>query len=73
MAERPLARSPARSPRVERGADSASPSARSESLPVKTNLTPEEKLRAAAAKVIFGTSDAEIALILGGDKSRSRE
>jgi hypothetical protein len=31
----------------------------------KTTLTPEEKIRAAAAKVIYGTSDAEIALILG--------
>jgi hypothetical protein len=31
----------------------------------KTSLTPEEKIRAAAAKVIYGTTDAEIALILG--------
>jgi hypothetical protein len=31
----------------------------------KTALTPEEKIRAAAAKVIYGTTDAEIALILG--------
>ena len=31
----------------------------------KTKLTPEEKLRAAAAKIMYGTTDAEIALILG--------
>ena len=31
----------------------------------KTSLTAEEKLRAAAAKIIYGTTDAEIALILG--------
>jgi hypothetical protein len=31
----------------------------------KTTLSPEEKLRAAAAKMIFGTTDAEIAPILG--------
>jgi hypothetical protein len=31
----------------------------------KTTLTPEEKIRAAAAKLIYGTTDAEIALILG--------
>lgn len=31
----------------------------------KTTLTPAEKIRAAAAKVIYGTTDAEIALILG--------
>jgi hypothetical protein len=31
----------------------------------KTSLTPEEKLRAAAAKIMFGTTDAEICLILG--------
>jgi hypothetical protein len=29
----------------------------------KTSLSPEEKLRAAAAKIIYGTTDAEIALI----------
>jgi len=32
---------------------------------VKTALTPEEKIRAAAAKIMYGTSDAAIALILG--------
>ena len=31
----------------------------------KTQLTAEEKVRAAAAKVVYGTTDAEIALILG--------
>jgi hypothetical protein len=31
----------------------------------KTSLTAEEKLRAAYAKVTYGTSDAEIAVILG--------
>jgi PBP1b-binding outer membrane lipoprotein LpoB len=31
----------------------------------KTALTPEEKVRAAAAKLMYGTTDAEIALILG--------
>ena len=31
----------------------------------KTSLTPDEKLRAAAAKRLYGTSDAAIALILG--------
>jgi hypothetical protein len=31
----------------------------------KTALSPEEKVRAAAAKLIHGTTDAEIALILG--------
>jgi hypothetical protein len=31
----------------------------------KTSLTAAEKIRAAAAKLVYGTSDAEIALILG--------
>jgi hypothetical protein len=31
----------------------------------KTSLTAEEKIRAAAAKLMYGTTDAEIALILG--------
>ena len=31
----------------------------------KTTLTPMEKLRAATAKIMYGTTDAEIALILG--------
>ena len=32
---------------------------------MKTSLTPEEKLRAACAKVMYGVSDAAIGLILG--------
>ena len=32
---------------------------------VKTALTGEEKIRAAAARTMYGTTDAEIALILG--------
>jgi hypothetical protein len=31
----------------------------------KTTLTSAEKVRAAAAKIMYGTTDAEIALILG--------
>jgi len=31
----------------------------------KTSLTPEEKVRAACARLMYGVSDAAIALILG--------
>lgn len=34
-------------------------------LESKTTLTAAEKIRAAAAKIMYGTTDAEIALILG--------